>query len=224
MRRVATPLAVTSSLGLALVVAAACTDRPLADCLEPNAQIYSFYLPGSSSKFFHWPRARMPLRVYVENAALAPATDAAIVLWMGAMHCGELSLVRVSDSAQADIVLRNPGALPAPRPGAVRAAADSVGACGGTTLFDINDDTTQVIPPMRVYVAANSFETDTAAIAGCYRFTIAHELGHAIGLFRHSSNADDIMFSTPYRRVLTLNDRYTVQKLYNTTPTMSVAP
>jgi hypothetical protein len=222
--RVATPLAVAGSLGLALVVAAACADRPLGDCLEPNAEIYSFYLPGSSSKFFHWPRGRMPLRVYVENPALNATVEAGALLWMRAMYCSELSLVRTGDSAQADIVVRNPGALPAPRPGTVVAAADSIGACSGSTQFDTNADTTQLIPPMRVYLVANSFETDSAAIAGCYRFTFAHELGHALGLFRHSSNPDDIMFSTPYRSLLTLNDRYTIQKLYNTTPTVSVAP
>lgn len=217
-----TPLAVSAALGLALAVAAACADRPLADCLEPNAQIYSFYLPGSTSKFFSWPRSRMPLRIYAENA-LATPTDAAAIVWTNAMHCGELSFVRVADSAAADIVIRNPGAMPPSPKAAVTAAADSVGACSGRTDLEIDADT-NLVPPMRVYVVPSSIVSDTAAIAGCYRFTVAHELGHAIGLFRHSNDPNDLMFSTPFRRLLTLNDRYTVQKLYNTTPTMSLAP
>lgn len=222
MRRPATPLAVAGALGLALVVAAACADRPLADCLEPNAQIYSYHLPGSTTKFFHWPRSRMPLRVYAETPLVAPA-EAAGIVWTNAMHCAELSFVRVTDSSVADIVIRNPGAMPPAPKSAISAAADSVGACTGRTDLEVDADT-NIIAPMRVYVVPNSIVSDTVAIAGCYRFTVTHEMGHAIGLFRHSTDPDDLMFSTPYRRLLTLNDRYTVQKLYNTTPTMSVAP
>lgn len=222
MRRLATPLAVAGSLALALVVAAACADRPLGDCLEPNAQIYPFSLPGVNGKYFHWPRNRMPLRVYAETPLIAPA-EAAGIVWTNAMHCAELSFVRVNDSSVADIVVRNPGAMPPAPKAAISAAADSVGACTGRTDFEIDADT-NLVPPMRIYIVAKSIVTDTVAIAGCYRFTVTHEIGHALGLFRHSSDPDDQMYSAPYRRLLTINDRSTVQRLYNTTPTMSVAP
>lgn len=221
MRRAATPAAALAALLAAALAASACRDRTLSECLEPDAQFYGFRHPSDTSFLFRWPDARMPLLVYAEPAGGLPeVADSAMALWAHAMRCGELSFVRTTDSGAADIMVMNPPALPAPA--AVTAAADSVGACSGQTGIDTAQGF--VVTPLRVDVAPNSSVADTAAVAGCYRFTVAHELGHALGLLRHSTNPDDLMFASPWRRLATVNDRYTVQVLYHTAPRILPEP
>ncbi len=210
---------VTVALGTA-----ACRDGNLGDCLESNATRYAYTLPGDSTAVFRWTSARMPVRVYAEPAGALPEnTDSAMVLWVNAFRCGELTLERIADSNVADIILRNPAAMP-PLPAAATALfADSVGACLGRTDGEI--DTTaapdSLRGPLRSYVTPNG--SDPVAVAGCYRFTVAHELGHGLGLLSHSTNAQDLMHAVPKRRLATANDRFTVQLLYQAAPTIRPA-
>jgi hypothetical protein len=206
-----------------VAAAAACRDQSPGACLDPDGRPYDFHAPADTDIIFHWPAASMPLRVYAESASGVPqSTDLGAELWTRAVRCGELSFNRIADSLAADIVVRSPGAMPPAPPAAVRAAADSVGACTGRTDFDTLNG--GVVRPIRVYVVANSSVADTAAVAGCYRFTVAHELGHALGLLSHSPTPGDLMHASPYRRLATANDRITVQTLYRTAPTLPLAP
>lgn len=221
MRRAA---GIAAALGLAAALGAACRDRTINECLEPNAQRYAFHLPGDSTMVFHWPAARMPVRVYAEPAGALPANvDSAMVLWVNAFRCNELALVRVADSAQADVIFRNPPTQP-PLLSRHRFAADSVLACGGVTDGDIDTTATpdSLAGPIRSYVWPTG--GDAAASEACYHFTVAHELGHALGLLDHSPNVADLMHSVPRRRLLTPDDRFTVQVLYHTAPTIVPAP
>lgn len=201
---------------------AACHDSPgIGACLEPDATAYAFNAPGDTTAVFHWPTSFMPVRVYAEPMGeLQQNVDSAMVLWANAFRCGELSLRRVTDSTTADIVVRNPTSLP-PQPSPIGLAADSVNACSGRT--DVQVDTLgRIQRPIRSYVA--HLGVDSAATAACYHFVVAHEFGHALGLFQHSPDPLDLMYPIPRRRLLTPDDRYTIQLLYHTTPTLAPTP
>lgn len=222
-RSVLLAAALVLATGLA---AAACHDTSVS-CLD-NGIPYAYSLPGDSAHYFHWPPARMPLKVYAEPVGNLPAnTDAAITLWSGIVRCGNLSMVRTADSTQADIIIGNPAFLP-PAPPADAAHpvlwADSVGACIGKTSPVIDDSSApwKLIPPIHAWVAHQG--SDSLATEACYHFTVAHELGHALGLFSHSPNPDDLMNALPKRRVVTGADRVTLQLLYSRTPTIGLAP
>lgn len=216
-RRTTVRLSVGASvIGL---VAAACGDSigPGA-CFEPNATGYAFYNEQADSTFvFRWPGS---VRVYAEPVGeLQANTLAAMQLWVNAFRCNELSMQVTSDSTRADIIVRNPPVLPS----AVTAfvvAVDSVGACRGVTQFDTAQSALDA--PMHAYVSPVAF--DSAAVAACYHFVVAHEIGHALGLLSHSPDPADLMHTQPRRRLLTAADRYTIQLLYHTRPTIGPPP
>lgn len=204
-----------------LAVAAACRDTTSASaCFEPNASGYRFSLAADTTAVFRWPGAYLPVRVYAENVGeLQANTAAAMQLWVNAFRCSELSMVTVTDSTKADIIVRNPVALP-PLAGAIILAADSVGACRGVTVFD--QVGAALDSAVHAYVAPVS--ADPVAVASCYHFVTAHELGHALGLLSHSPDTADIMFTQPRRRVLSDADKFTIQVLYHATPTIGPRP
>jgi predicted Zn-dependent protease len=210
-------------LGTALLaLLAACHDSVgPGRCFEPNVQAYGFALNGDTNLVFHWPASYLPVRVYAEPVGNLPAnTLAAMALWVGAFRCSELSLAVAADSTHADIIVRNPPFLPLAARAAAELRADSVGACTGVTKFDTVGTT--LAGPIRSFVSPVS--TDTVAVASCYHFVTAHELGHALGLFVHSADTSDLMYTTPRRRVLSAADKYTIQLLYHTTSKLAPAP
>jgi len=210
-----------ATAALAALASAACHDTSVSSCFDPGVAGYEFNPPGDTNGVFHWPASYLPVRVYAEPVAqLQQNADSAMRLWVNAFRCRELSMQRVADSTTADIVIRNPVALPAPA-AALRFAADSVGACTGRTDVSI-DAQNRIERPIRSYVAPQNL--DTAAVSACYHFVVAHELGHALGLFQHSSDPGDLMYPVPRRRALSAADRFTIQILYNTPPTMAPTP
>jgi predicted Zn-dependent protease len=207
---------------LALLLAACGDNVGIGACFEPDAVAYPYHLPGDTGITFRWPASYRPVRVYAEpKGELVTNVTAALELWQGAFRCGEMSFVVATDSTAADIIVRNPEWLPR-QSFRIMIAADSVGACDGVTTGEW-DSTNTLVGPIRSYVAPVP-AADSAALAGCYRIVTAHEIGHAIGLFSHSSDTLDIMHSRPRRRELSVNDRYTVQLLYHDNPTLRPAP
>jgi len=202
----------------AAAAAAACHDSvgPSA-CFEPNVTRYDFHIAGDTALVFHWPASYNPVRVYAEPAGELPQNvQAALDLWAGAFRCGELRVALTGDSTRADIIVRNPASLPLLSRRAVAMFADSVHACGGVTEFDTL--ASRLAGPMRAYVAPLS--VDTAAVRSCYHFVVAHELGHTLGLGSHSTDTNDLMNPLPRRLALSAADRYTIQVLYHTNPTI----
>ena len=189
-------------------------------CFEPNAVAYSFALNGDTNLVFHWPGSYMPVRVYAEPAGALPANVAAgMALWASAFRCNELSYVMSTDSTRADIIVRNPPFLPSPGFAAVF-RADSVNACTGVTQVDTSG--TALAGPMRSFVSPLS--TDSTAVASCYHFVTAHELGHALGLLAHGPDTTDLMNASPRRLALSESDRYTIQLLYHTASKLQPPP
>ncbi len=206
-------------LAVAVAAAACRNDGGLSACFEPDAVAYPASLPGDSAAFFSWPASYQPVRVYAEPPASFQAhVDSGLRLWVAGFRCGELNARLVSDSTTADIVVRNPTSLPPPQ--ALSLHVDSTNACRGRTDLFV-DSTNVVLRPIRVFLAPAS--VDSALIRSCYRFVTAHEIGHALGLFRHSPNPEDLMYSVPRRRLLSPSDRYTIELLYHAPPTLRPA-
>ena len=210
--------------GAALVVGAACHDSVnIFACFEPNVSGYRYSLPTDSNFVFRWPASYNPVRVYAEpTGELQANTLAAMQLWGNAFHCGELSMQMVSDSTRADIIVRNPTAIPPAAAGTIVLAADSVGACRGLTTDSTATGQPTLAGPIRSFVAPIS--ADPVAVAACYHFVTAHEQGHALGLLSHSLDPVDLMYTLPRRRVLSQADKVTIESLYHTTPTIGPPP
>jgi hypothetical protein len=228
-RRAAHGVAALTTAVVVTTIVAACGDNvgPGA-CFEPNVTAYPFHIQGfDTTVVFRWPASYMPVRVYAEPVGQLPANvTTGMELWRSAFRCGELRYTITADSTRADIIVRNPAFPPAVAARAARGAlvwpADSVGACGGVTTDTLTSDGAALTAPMRAFVWPSS--ADTAAVTACYHFTVAHELGHALGLGSHSGDTNDLMHSLPRRLALSARDRYTIQLLYHTTPTVGPPP
>jgi hypothetical protein len=68
--------------------------------------------------------------------------------------------------------------------------------CTGATDLDISDDHTQLRLPVRVFIDPLSNPSDPD-LAQCLALTTTHELGHALGIWRHSLATTDLMYSNP---------------------------
>ena len=215
MRRALGTIAVYACL---VWLAAGCKDHSLlGDCFESGATAYRVDLHNDTALTFRWPATYSPVRYYADNVgALRANVDFSLQQWADAFRCGELSMVRVADSAGADVIVRNPSQMP-PIPAAGAAASllasDSLNACDARTDIDVDTVVHRVIRPMRVYVAPA--DLDTALVNACYRISIAHEIGHTLGLFNHTNDPADLMYGNPQRRGLSINDRYTIQLVYH---------
>jgi hypothetical protein len=200
-------VAVRGSLLAVLVLAAGCTDVQA----PRRSERYEWRLDGTES--FHWPREALPVRVWVEDDENLPEYAAgAIADWKAVFLYGELDARVVSDSNAADVLVR----LASP-PGAVAAARllRPAPECQGATDLDILDGELQL--PVRVYVTQRLTGPD---LPGCSRLTLRHELGHAFGIWNHSADPADAMFTDPELDGLSEADRHTMEYLYHFPPTV----
>ena len=219
MRRALTPVAAYAAV---LLTAAACKDHTLSECFDSGGTAYSIALANDTALTFRWPADHQPVKYWVEQTGTLPANvDSGLALWMGALRCGEVSVLKVTDSATADVIITNPAQMP---PAFIAALhADSINACKGRTDPVVDDTLRLITLPIHTYVAPQGL--DSAATESCYHFVVAHELGHTLGIFSHSPNADDLMNFIPKRRALTVNDRFTIQTLYHLSHVgISIAP
>ena len=199
--RAAARSAPVAAATMLVIAVAACRDQRPNTCFDSNAFSYGFHLGGDSTLVFHWPANRMPVRVYAQPTGAAPANVVAgLQTWVGAFHCDEAWFLMTSDSTRADIIVRQVAALPPLPTPAFSLGADSVGACTGRTDGTF-DSTLTLNGPVRSYIAPFD-ASDPVALAGCFRMTTTHELGHALGILAHSPSAADIMYPTPRRSTL----------------------
>lgn len=169
--------------------------------------------PGVDTLSFHWSHDEQPVRIWVEDAFGLPAhMTRAIDVWESAFLYGELDATVVSDSASADVIVR----AGTPEDKLQRLRLHSARPeCAGVTDLDVDVATHELRLPIRVFVDPRSLPDDPG-IEPCLALTSIHELGHAIGIFAHSEDPDDIMYTDPEVDLPSDRDIATAEAAYHT--------
>jgi hypothetical protein len=177
--------------------------------------------PGTADTLsFHWPRSRLPVRIWVEDALNLPShVRGGIDQWKAAFLYAEFDAVTVPDSSTADVVVR--AGSPVKGGFSVIRLASTAPECEGGTDFELPSGSLELQPPIRVFINPR-FDPATPGVDECLALTTTHELGHAIGIFEHSPVATDIMFGDPVVSALSARDRATAEAAYHLQPNLSI--
>jgi hypothetical protein len=179
--------------------------------------------PGTSDTLsFHWPRSRLPVKIWAEDTLNLPAdVEAGIAKWKAAFLYREFDAVLVADSNVADVIVRlaPPAKIELQSAMLLRAAAPE---CEGGTNFDLPPGSRELQVPIRVFVNPR-LDPSSPGVDQCLALTTTHELGHVIGIFAHSPNSTDIMYFDPVVSDLSSRDRVTAELVYHATPNLTVA-
>lgn len=176
--------------------------------------------PSLPGEIFRWPVDRLPVRYFADDrGTMRSLIERGLGVWEHQFLYGEFTATLVSDSSAADVIVVWEDSVP---PAVPPDTAGAVGACTGITTLQI-DTTNTIAEPLRVTIRVAMGFT-TAQVAACLPRVTAHELGHSIGLLRHSSGPDDLMFGTPRVELPTARDRRTAEVLYHTTSTIGPPP
>lgn len=202
-------------LGLALLLAGlACNDSTGVD----RSDRYEWWIvDGTDTLTFHWQPAELPVKIWVEDSAnLAAQINRGIGLWQNTLGTSTYRAVTVTDSTTADVIVRvAPILASAPAAGAARSAP----VCQGETVVDTVASRFQLAVPLRINIEFLAAPASDSAQA-CLRRVAAHELGHSLGLFQHSPNNQDLMYSVPKVDAPSTRDANTVITLYAAPRTM----
>lgn len=203
-----------------LAVSAAVAAGGCGDISNPTrSNFYDWRLVvGIDSLTFNWPQGTA-VRVWVQDTLnMAAHTQAGIDTWKEQFLYGEFDAVLVADSAAADILVGvtiPPAAVRAIRLGSVAPE------CTGDTTFPPLVGST-ILLPFHIRVLPRTIDPEGPATQACLRLTVTHELGHAMGLFKHSPNPNDLMAPDPISGP-TPRDRNTVQQLYHFQPDLTAS-
>jgi len=195
-----------------------------ADTTAPNrTNLYEWRLVVQTDTLsFHWPTSSLPVRIWVEDSLDMPThIRDGITAWRSAFLYGEYDAIVVSDSSAADVLVRVASAPPLSPASAGRLLTMFPG-CQGATDIDTAATRFQLQLPVRMYLTPK-YDPALVDLTECFRITATHELGHSLGLFRHTSDTLDIMYVLPKAQVLSARDINTAQVLShwpaNMTPT-----
>lgn len=178
---------------------------------------------GLDTLSFHWPQSRLPVRIWAADTLDLPAhVRLGIDEWEAAFLYGEFRAVVVSDSSVADVIVTS-GIAPKGGFSVTRLESFMAPECQGATDVELAASGTEILPPIRVYVDPR-FTPDSPGVAACMALTTTHELGHALGIFAHSTNPQDLMYADPVVTTLSPRDRATAELAYHTEPTLTIAP
>lgn len=216
-----TPRGRWTVIGLS-IAALACSD--IAAPLRSDFYEWRLFPPSASGTgvdtlSFHWPPNRLPVRVWVEDRAGLPEDmDRAITTWKEEFLHREFDAIRVSDSAAADVIVRAAGA-PSFQRSRLRLLSALADQCTGATDLAVSDDHRQLLLPVRIFIDPG-FDQTIPGLEECLALTSIHELGHALGIFQHSTNPADIMFFNPVVALPSARDRATAEILYHLPSTL----
>lgn len=165
---------------------------------------------GIDSLTFHWPEDHT-VRVWVQDTLSMPAnTQAGIDTWKRQFLYQEFDAVLVPDSATADVLVGV--TIPPAAARAIRLGSMAPECTGDTTFPPLVGST--IVLPFHIRVVPRTLDPEGPATQACLRLTVTHELGHAMGLFKHSPDPNDLMAPDPVSGP-TARDRNTVQQLYH---------
>ncbi len=208
---------------VALAGVAAC-EQPL---IPDRAGVYSFAdtaIIGTDTTvfLFHWPTGRLPVRFWADpRGNMRFLVRRAVGAWESQFLYGEFAGGLVGDSGGADVIVRWADSVPPDVP----PDTSHVFACSGVTRYSLDSASSALDAPMHVELSVNRFTTFTAAqVAACMQRISIHELGHALGIARHSPRTEDIMAPNPTADLPSPFDRHTVEMLYHTPSTVLPAP
>jgi predicted Zn-dependent protease len=205
---------------LAGAILAACSDPAMPDRECQNCY-YSFADTFPPDTFiFHWPTSRLPVRVWADPRGPMPSlVPYAIAAWEGQFLYGEFHGTVVSDSSHADVIVRWQGTVPSDT---AQPDTSTSAACSGvTTNPELFSDSSVNVLHIDIDVKAGYSD---AAIAACVRRLTIHEMGHALGLIRHSPYPLDIMNAVPVVSLPSDEDRRSIEVLYHTRATLIPPP
>jgi predicted Zn-dependent protease len=210
---------ITGALALAAV---ACGD--IASPLRSDFYEWRRFEPsatGIDTISFHWPKDRLPVRVWVEDAdGLPAAISQAITAWRDEFLYHEFDATVVSDSAGADIIVRS-GSPTALSLSLIRLHSALAPQCAGETDIDISDDHQDLRLPIRIFVDPK-LDPGSPGLAECVALTSMHEFGHSLGIFEHSPTPTDLMFIDPTVSQPSERDRTTAEMLYHLPSTVQI--
>lgn len=177
---------------------------------------WQLLLPYDSAGFrvdtltFHWPRASVPVQVWVENQGGLPGYFAAAIgQWRDAFPGGAWNAAITADSATADVIVRY---LPAASARSAALLATRRQSCEGATTVDTAGTRFQLRLPMRVYVYPSILGAPD--LNECLAIASTHELGHSLGILQHSPDPADLMYPTPTASAPSDRDLATARAAY----------
>jgi hypothetical protein len=91
--------------------------------------------------------------------------------------------------------------------------------CTGATDVSVSDDHTQLRLPIRIFINPEAVP-GSPGLDDCLALTAAHELGHSLGIFRHSPNPADLMYFDPSVALPSDRDINTAEVLYHVPSTV----
>ncbi|HEX6644459.1 MAG TPA: hypothetical protein VF037_07270 [Gemmatimonadales bacterium] len=183
-----------------------------------RADIYEWRIISTPDTFaFHWPREQLPVRIWVQDIHDLPMhTQNAIDGWKSGFLYREWDAVLVDDSLDADVLVLSKF------PNGPTILLGRVDACEGYTDLDLDTETKVLTLPIRIY-AVPRYDPDLEETKACFGIVMYHEIGHAMGIFRHSLDPDDIMYFNPTTASPTRRDFQTAEVLYHAPATVTTA-
>jgi len=175
-----------------------------------RTEIYEWRLmDAGNSASFHWTRGELPVRFWAQDIYdLETHTRAAIETWKSAFLYREFDGIMVEDSADADVIVR----AGFPDGGGILQAR--ITECEALTELDLDMEAHTLTLPIHVFVSPR-FDPDLPETKACFGVAMIHEVGHSIGIFRHSPDPGDIMYFSPEVTGTSERDRQTAEVLYH---------